>query len=115
MIGEAARNSSSCGYHVDVAIAIVFASECDQRAVGREVRKRLRSNSGGETVGVASVTRDNPEIASVIEDDLRLADRWVAEKQGRIRLGDGYCGENRYGKQHQAKWLAHVGLRTGGE
>jgi len=55
MISEAARDSSGRRDDIDVAVAVVFASEGDERTIGGEVRERLDADSGSEPVGFAPI------------------------------------------------------------
>ncbi len=56
---------------------------------GEKCGKNLNADAGGEAVGVAAVAADDPEIAGIVEDDLRLADGGKTQQERRIGLGDG--------------------------
>jgi hypothetical protein len=51
------------------------------RPVRREERIGLLANPARQPAGIAAFTRDDPEVSCEAEDDLRLADRGMAEQQ----------------------------------
>jgi hypothetical protein len=63
------------------------------------VRIEFVTDAGGETARFATGAGDDPEIAGVFEDDLRLAERRVAEEEVRGRLGEGGREKERTGDE----------------
>ena len=109
MVGKTAWHAAGGRDDVDVAIAVVLAGESDHGAVGGEVRQSFEADVGGEAVRVATVAADRPEIAGVVEDDLRLADGGKSQQERGIGLGECGMGEERddgQGKHHR-EGLAH--------
>ena len=92
-------DATNSRYDVDVDVAIVFTAEGDECAVGREVRIEFVTDAGGETARFATGAGDDPEIAGVFEDDLRLAERRVAKEEVRGRLGEGGREKERTGDE----------------
>ena len=87
VIGEAFRFASRGGNNVDIFISVVLAGESDHCAVRRKDWVSLDADTGRQAAGVAAIAGDNPQVAGIVEDDLRFADAGLAEKQRRVRFG----------------------------
>jgi hypothetical protein len=87
MVGQAPRNPSARGHHVDILIPVVLAAERHLRSIGREEWVAFVPDATGQPPGVSAVTADDPEIPGKAEDDLRPADGGVPEQQGPLTLG----------------------------
>jgi hypothetical protein len=77
------RHAARARHDVYIAIAVVLAGERDQAAVRREVRHRFGANAGGELARITAFATHDPEVAAVVEDDLRLTQRGIAQEERR--------------------------------
>ena len=55
---------------------------------GEKLGERLVSHRRGQATRIAAVAADDPQVAAVVEDDLRLADSRNPQQQRRIALGN---------------------------
>src|SRR5579862_4408900 len=100
--GRAARRR----HDIDVHVTVVFTGESDESAIGGENGIGLRAGAGSQACGVASVSRNTPEVARKREDDMSFVDGRFLGKQ-RVR-GIGRNGGAK--KQGQRGKLVRLGL-----
>ena len=109
MICEAPRHASCSRHDVDVAVAVILAGEGDHGSIRREVRQGFGADARGEAASVTAVARNDPKIAGVVKDDVRLVHGGETEKKRRIGLRglQKRSGEKHdYGSRREsAHWL----------
>ena len=79
MVGQPLRSTACTGDNVYVLVAVVIARESDHGAIGREQRIGFISHPRSKPPGVTAVAGSNPQIASIVEDDLSLAYRRLTQ------------------------------------
>ena len=112
MIGEALRNSTDCRDDEDIGVAVVFASERDHAAIGREDRIGLNARARGQPSRVSAIPIHRPQIARVRKDNQIAVERRALQQRMRRLRGDvdrAKCGENR-GTNHSKEWANQVHL-----
>src|SRR5215831_17357237 len=67
--GELLRLAAAGGHHIDIVVAGARGREGDPLAVGREARMRIVCRMHRETVRIAPVVFQHPQIAAVAEDN----------------------------------------------
>jgi hypothetical protein len=86
VVGQATRNTSFNWDYEDVGVAVILASESDHRSIGREKWIRLGSSSDGQAIGDTPFSRDFPEVAGILKNDVILIGSWLLKKGSRLRL-----------------------------
>src|ERR1700722_15891586 len=111
MVGETPGLAAGGGDDVDIDVAVIFAAECDLGSVGRKEGIGFGADAGGQAASIAAIAAYDPEIAAVVEDDLRLAECGIAQEQRRIGLGRGIELEQKGKNQNEGEreHLAHGG------
>src|SRR5208337_637822 len=88
MVSESLRHTAGCRHHEYIAVTVVFSREGDHRSIRRKAGRRLVSHPRSQAAGIAAVAADDPQVAAIVENNLRFADRRKSQQQGRIALGD---------------------------
>src|SRR5262245_22669944 len=92
MAGQSFGDAARSRHCIDVDVAVVFTGEGYSITIRREARGRLYSDPGGQTARLAAVTRYDPEISRIGEDDMSPAECGVAHQQRLLRLGGAGTG-----------------------
>src|SRR5262249_62159723 len=77
---------------MDGEVAIVLAGEGGLRGVGGEDGAELQAGATGEPTRLAAVAADDPQVASVPEGHVGLAQRGLLEQQRLLRLRPAGAG-----------------------